>query len=117
VSYPERFSVGVHAYSDGETDANGNPVPVYDPPLDETGTPALVYGWAVTSTGEPEAGEPRVVTTLDLYAPPGFSVGAQDIIDLDRVGQCLVIGEVKDWSTGPFGWNPGVSVTLRKVAG
>lgn len=71
-------------------------------------------GWAPASSTEPEIG--RVEHDIDLYAPAGTVSGAGDVVDLPS-GQFEVVGEVLDWTKGPFGFSPGVVVQLRRVTG
>lgn len=90
----------------------------YTPPLDDPGTDVPVYGWAIPSTSNPElAGHPdRVSADGDLYAPPTFTPTPRSVIGLPS-GRYEVLGEVQDYNHGPFDWQPGSTVNLRKVVG
>jgi hypothetical protein len=115
---PLRHEVGLHSYSAGEIDAYGCTIPVYTPPRDSPGTAEKVYGWSLPLSIEPH-GEGRdniIVTDVELLAPPGFSVGPYDVVDLPD-GQYEVVGHPQDYGYGPFGFDPGVVVKLRRVEG
>lgn len=107
--------IGVHFYVGGEKNAYGIPAPVWQPPLNEPGTVQKVYGWAPKGSAETGPATPiNVVTTeLDLYAPAGFLIAPEDVIDLPE-GQFQVVGHPADYGTGPFGTSPGVVVTLKR---
>lgn len=118
--FPTPWSVGVHTFSDGGTDAHGNPIVTYTPPLSEPGTPVPVYGWFVPSSTEPVlAGHDRVIVDVQLLVPPGFPAGPRDVVDVPGgpAGQFTVVGYPEDYTHGPFGWAPGAVVNLRKVDG
>lgn len=113
--WPTPFTVGHHAYSAGGADPHRNP-PSYTPPLDENGTTVAVYGWSVPSSAEPKlAGHDRVTVDIELLAPD-FTPGPHDRIDLPD-GQYEVVGATQDYNTGPFDWQPGGVINLRKVDG
>lgn len=118
--FPTPHTIGVHVRSDGAEDELGIPAVVYTPPLDEPGAEALVIGWAVPSSTEPAvAGHDRVAVDVVLGVPPGFTLGAHDVVDLPYgpLGQYEVVGEVRGAEGNPFGWNPGGEVGLRRVEG
>ena len=78
-----------------------------------------VYGWAPAGTGEPfELAREPVTWDIDLYAPADFKPGPHDRIALP--GEALpfdIEGQVQDFSYGPFGFQPGVRIRLRRVDG
>lgn len=120
MSFPTPFTVGVHTRGADGTDAHGNSVSVYTPPLPEAGTAVSVYGWFVPSTTEPPlAGHDRVIVDVQLMVPPGFPAGPRDVVDLPEgpAGQFEVVGYPEDYTHGPFGWAPGAVINLRKVDG
>lgn len=94
------------------TDAHGNPVESWVPETD-----ARVYGWEVPRTAEPlKAGHDRVTVDLSMFVPPGFEVSAHDRVELN--GHTYeVVGEFEDAGNGPFRFNPGGTVQLRRVEG
>jgi hypothetical protein len=114
---PLTVEVGVHTYSAGQVDYNGIAAPVYTPPKDEPGAVRKVYGWQVPSSIERRnaVGE-LVITEVELFAPPGFSVGPSDLVDLPD-GQYEVVGHPLDYTHGPFGTALGVLVKLRLTEG
>lgn len=120
MNFPTPFTVGVHAYSSTSTDDYGRDVPLYTPAKNSPGTQHPVYGWATPVTSEPKiAGHDRVLVEVELFAPPGFTVGPHDLVDLPAApsGQFEVIGYPEDYSRGPFGFNSGLVVNLRRVDG
>lgn len=117
MTFPLRYTVGIHTMSTTGLDAHRNPAKVYTPPLDQPGTPVKVYGWSTPFTTEPKlAGHDRVIVDVELLVPPGFPSAPGSVIDLP-VGQFEVIGEIQDYTRGPFGWEPGGVVNLRRITG
>jgi hypothetical protein len=119
MAFPTPHTVGWHAWSEGPEDPHGNPTNVWTPPLDQPGTPTKVMGWQTSRTIEPN--ETRVQSDIDLLVPPGVTVGSpRDVVDipLDKSkGQYEVVGDMEDWTTGPFGYKPGAVVKLKRVTG
>lgn len=117
MTFPLLFEVGVHTYSPGSSDGYGGTEDTYTPPVGETGVTQKVYGWSAPRSEEPKvAGHDRVVVDVELLAPPGFQVGAHDLVDLPD-GVYEVVGQPEDYNHGPFGFTPGLVVNLRKVEG
>lgn len=122
---PTPFIVEHYTYSDGGTNAHGNPVAAYTPPLTSPGTPRKVAGWSAAATSEPAlAGHDRVVVDLELLVPKGFPARARDKIRLTDQpvgGLYEVVGDPRDFTASPFsgplgrGW--GYVLTLRRVDG
>lgn len=111
--YPTPYVVQRHAYRDGSSyDAHGNPVRGWDEPTD-----VAVYGWAAPTSTEPKlAGQDRVAIVLELFAPPGTAAQPADRFTVD--GELYdVVGEVEDYTHGPFGWRPGVVINLARWEG
>lgn len=79
--------------------------------------PVKVYGWEVPTTDEPNlAGHDRVIVDLLVLTPPSAAIGAHDrVVVMGR--EFEVIGEVEDAGNGPFGFDPGARVKLRRVEG
>ncbi len=111
MTYPTPYTIGWHTHSNSGTDANGNPVSVWTPALNATGTQVRVMGWAPTRTVEPD--EARAQADLDLYVPPSVTGGPKDVVDLPE-GAFEVVG-FEDWSKGPFGFAPGKVVKLKRT--
>ena len=121
MSFPARFTVGVHTFSEGAEDSHGIPEKVFTPPLDQPGAPHAVICWAPAGgDGEPKlAGHDRVVVDIEMAVPEGFPVGPRDVIDLPEgpQGQFEVIGYPEDANNGFHGWRPGLVVNLKRVEG
>ena len=111
-------TIGLHTYTGGDHDGYGIPAPSWEPALDEEGTEVEVFGWAPRSSTEGEGVGPNalVETELDLLAPPGTVIFAEDVVDLPE-GQFQVIGDPLDYGYGPYGYNPGIVVRLKQVWG
>jgi hypothetical protein len=120
MTFPTPNTVALHVRSGVGEDDHGNEIDVYTPPLDEPGTPHQVIGWSTPSSTEPLlAGHDRVVVDVELLAPPGFPAKPHDVIDLpdSPAGRFEVVGEVRDFTRGPFGFTPGGVLNLRRVEG
>ena len=108
---PRRI-VHVRRWTTGGLDAHNNPIEGWSEP-----EPIKVYGWEVPRTAEPlRAGHDRVIVDLSMFVPPGTEIDAHDKVVLqDR--EYEVVGEVEDAGNGPFGFDPGATVQLRRVEG
>lgn len=97
----------------GATDDHGNAVDTYEAThfLD-------AYSIAPAYSNEPfEAGREAVVTGLTVLAPkPDFDIDEDDLLVING-DDYSIKGEVADWNMGPFGFEPGISITLEKVGG
>ena len=107
-----RRQVEVLRWSTGGLDAHNNPIVGYAEP-----EPLMVYGWEVPRTAEPlRAGHDRVIVDLSMFVPPGTEISAHDrVVINDR--EFEVVGEVEDAGNGPFGFDPGATVQLRRIEG
>lgn len=104
--------ISVMRYVSGETDAHGNEVEAWSQPIS-----VKVYSIAPTTTAEPfQAGREAVVTGLQVLAPKGTEIGPYDRV-LVNGDEYTVEGDIADWSFGPFGWEPGISIQLERVKG
>lgn len=99
-------------YTEGVKDAHGNPVESWGPPRELS-----VFAVYPTSSTEPDnANRTTLVSTgLSVLAPP------MEIDPRDRFvwqGETWeVVGWPKDWTHGPFGWTPGIEISLRRTEG
>ena len=62
----------------------------------------------------------RVLWEIDLYVPRGVTSKPADVVDLPldgSIGQFEVVGEIEDFNHGPFGFQPGSVVRLKRVTG
>lgn len=106
-----RRSVEVARHAQSGEDAHGNPIEGWE------SEEVRVYGWEVPRTAEPLlAGHDRVVVDLSMFVPPGFEVSAHDRVVIE--GRTYeVVGEFEDAGNGPFVFDPGGTVQLRRVEG
>lgn len=112
--FPMPWTITVHEHTYGERDEYGERKDVY---LDRD---EPVMGWAPASAGtEPfEQGRRTVVADLDVYGPPGLSVKSLDEVTIpvgSASGRYKVEGDVEDFNHGPYGFTPGVRVSLTRV--
>jgi len=115
VTFPCMFEVGLHTCTEGLVlDDYGVLGAVFTPDRGEPGARYLVYGAA--PAGSTEKHEDRVIVDKELFVPPGFPATAYDLIDLPD-GQYQVIGQPADYGDGPFGFQPGSVLHLKKVTG
>lgn len=116
---PLRETVGLVKRGEDAVDSHGNPVPMW-----ADAEPVAVYGYGPRSAdGQAESyAQNRDVVTIGLtvYGPPEL---ASQVSPLDRFEVPLggdvyeVDGEIGDWNHGPFGWAPGVSISLKRIEG
>lgn len=111
--FPTPFTVLTHAVSEGADDAYGSPTKTW-----AAGVQQRVMGWAPASTDrEPvEVGRTVVVRDLDVFAPPEFAIGPHDRATIDGL-LYEVVGNPGDYTHGPFGFTPGIVVSLKRVEG
>ncbi len=100
------------AYAPTRRDSHGVPIDAWAPP-----EPLTVYAWAPTATTQPVDGNRRPITTeVDLLVPLPIPNGPRSHWILD--GQTFEqIGEVEDFTTGPWSGSPGGRIRLKKVTG
>lgn len=103
--------VGVRRHNTGAEDAHGNPIEGHGEPED-----LLVYAIAPSTSDEPQAGRNLVVTGYTLLAPPGTDIDPLDLIVIDGEDY-KVVGDYGDWTRGPFGYRPGVSISVQRAEG
>lgn len=111
------LTVGHRVYTPGATDAHGNAADAWAPAVD-----LKVFGVAPRSSDEPNAGRDEVVTGLSVLAPAGTVVGPLDLLVLGDdlpawSGEWKVVGDLADWTRGPFGFKPGVVIHLTRAEG
>ena len=75
-----------------------------------------VIGWRPKSTDDGGSAvlAGRVTTELYLLTDEGDWHDG-DIVTLPARGDFVVVGDVEDYTTGPFGFAPGYRVMLRRV--
>lgn len=106
-----RFTIQVERFVPGEEDAHGDLTDGWGPPVDRK-----VYGWATAGADQ----EIRPTGTgvdrdVDLYAPDA-DYSPRDRVTL-RGTVFRVVGWPEDYDTGPFGYEPGSRVNLKRVEG
>ena len=114
MTFPLAQTVQHLVYDGTQRDSRGNVIDSWADPVD-----VQVYGWHISNTHEPQiAGHDRVLVDAQVLTPPGFVPSPKDKFLLPgRDGEYQVIGETEDFNHGPFGWQPGNRVNLRKVTG
>lgn len=116
-TFPLRFRVGVRTLATDIEDAHGDPAITWSDPVDHP-----VYGWGPPGAGGSDHGEPklaghdRVIVDRELLAPPGFPAGPRDRVVFPD-GEFDVLGYPEDYTSGPFGYMPGLVVNCRRVEG
>lgn len=107
-----RKTVEVKRWVSSGFDSHNNPIEGWSTP-----EPVRVYGWEVPRTAEPlVTGHDRVTVDVSMFVPPGMDIAAHDRVILD--GRTFeVVGEIEDAGNGPFAFNPGATVQLRRVEG
>lgn len=111
LKFPTPWTVQVSHWSWGEPNKYGEREKVYSPPEDRK-----VFGWAPPGIEEEvfSANRDAVVQDLDVYAPPGFDIRADDRMVID--GETYsVIGDQRDFNHGPFGFAPGHAIRVKRV--
>jgi hypothetical protein len=106
-----RFTVGHKVYQEGATDAHGNPVDGW-----AASVPLAVFAIYPRFSEEPAPDRPLVVVGKAVLAPTGTTVGPKDLLVIDGE-DWKVEGEPADWTTGPFGFTPGVEIVLTRAEG
>lgn len=113
MTFPTPYTVQRIPWQSGGVDDHGNPIEGYGPPQD-----VGVYGW-----WSPQSDEHRpagVTVDVKVAAPPSFEISHRDRIVIPvgpNQGTFDVVGEVEDYTHGPFGWQPGIAVNLQRVEG
>lgn len=112
MSFPLAQTVHHRPYTGQSRNSRGNVVDTWADPVDVD-----VYGWWIPNTHEPQiAGHERVRIDAQILAPPEFAPGSKDLIVLP-VGEFEVEGGVQDYNHGPFDWQPGNVINLRRTTG
>ena len=113
MSFPLAQVVSHLAYVGQVRNDRGNLVDAWADPVE-----VPVYGWHTSATHEPQiAGHDRVLVDAQVLAPQSWRPSPRDKVTLPGFGEYQVIGETEDFNHGPFGWEPGNRVNLRKVTG
>lgn len=111
MAFPTAQTIGHAIYTPGTVDAHGNPTDTWASPVN-----VGVYGYGPRSdSNSAEPGGTQVITGLTVLAPM-FAVDPRDRFVV--AGKTYeVVGEVGEWDSGPFGYEPGMTVNLKRVEG
>lgn len=104
-----------HKAYTGSTDSDGYPTgDAYGAAVDR-----LVYGWYPLSSQLNPSMEydRRVITSKVVLVPDVSFYSARDKITLPGGDVYFVSEDVRDYTTGPFGFQPGGEIVIEKVAG
>jgi hypothetical protein len=109
-----------HAAYTGSTDTDGYPTgDGYGTPVDRD-----AYGWYPLSSQLSPAGEydRRVVTSKVVLVPDPSVFSARDQVILPGDANLsertyFVSEDMRDYTTGPYGYNPGGEIVVEKVSG
>lgn len=105
--FPTPNRVDYRAKVAGSVDSHGNPTQSWQAPVQRA-----VMGWgAPLSRVAKTAGVQALVVELQLYVPPDWTSDEGDLIIVGGKTYKQV-GEVEDWTHGPFGFAPGNVVNL-----
>lgn len=107
-------TVGHRVYTEGAVNARNDATFTWAPAVD-----VAVYGWApVSPTEEHDAGRNPVEIVLQLFGPADSlsAVGPRDRFVVDGATY-EVEGAVENFNSGPFGYEPGVRINLKRVEG
>lgn len=111
MAFPAAQTIGHAIYTPGTVDAHGNPTDTWASPVD-----VQVYGYGPPAVrAEAEPGGTQVVSYIEVLAPV-FPVDPRDRFVVASVTY-EVLGEVNDWTSGPFGYGPGMVIRLKRVEG
>lgn len=114
MSLPTPYTVQHEVYESDAEDSRGNAIDRWLPPV------ALeVHGWATPASDQEtfEPGRNAVERDLDLYAPGGTSASPRDRITIPGEGLFQVVGRHQDFTKGPWQWNAGVRINLKRTEG
>jgi hypothetical protein len=115
-----RYTIGHRRFESGATDAHGNPVRSWAPPVD-----LKVYALAPTASladTEPVPGRDAVMTLMSILVPAGADLGPHDRFVVDGV-EWEQEGEINDYTRSPFPMRAssyvrrGLVLNLKKVEG
>lgn len=112
MTFTAKYTLGIKQYQEGATDAHGNPVESWG-----SVTNVQVFSVAPTTSSEPfQSGREAIVTGLSVLAPTSVSVGPKDRVVWNSE-EYTIEGELADWTKGPFSFQPGIQINLKKVDG
>lgn len=104
-------TIGHLVFAKGAADAHGNPVQSWANPVD-----LKVYTVYPRTSTETVPGRDVVYEGLTVLAPSGTDFGPHDRV-LWNGDVYEVEGDLGDWTNGPFEWDAGISLNLKRVEG
>lgn len=113
VSLPLPYIVTRASLIEGSVDAHGNPVESWG-----ASVTVAVHAWAPPSADSAPitAGRDPVIRDLDLYAPAGTTGQPRDRWTVNGVAY-EQIGHPEDYAYGPWQWQAGVRINLKRWEG
>jgi hypothetical protein len=125
MAFPTPYTATRYPYAAGETDALGNAIDSWG---EAQSIP--VYGWAPPSADQMPSEQNRsaVVRDMDLLAPASVESTPRDHWVLPGIpptdcpqhpgAACFEqVGYAEDFTHGPFGWDAGLRINLKRVEG
>lgn len=109
---PTAQTISHLVWSAGAVDSHGNPVDTWAAPVD---VDVYYYGPPTRIPNDPEPGGTQIIHDIEVGAPT-FVVGSRDRFVIEN-RTYEVTGDPQVWDNGPFGYQPGMVVKLRKVEG
>lgn len=108
---PAPFTVQLSKWSYGPKDKYGERQKVWASPVDRS-----VYGWAPPGPDDEliSANRDAVVHDLDLYDPDDSAYSPDDLVTING-DEYRVAGGARNYDHGPFGFQPGGVVRLKRV--
>lgn len=108
---PLLWSVGVCTFQEGGRDSHGKPIQSWSDPVY-----VKVYGWSEPTLEEAAVlFHDREIVDLRVLVPAGFTVGSMDRVVVE--GDSYDVVGKSDFTHGPFGYQPGGVVNLRRATG
>jgi hypothetical protein len=105
------YTLGLKRRTTGTKDAHGNVIEGHADPVDWP-----VYAIAPSTSEEPGVDRLAVTTGLSVLAPLSTVPGPLDRVVIDGE-EWEIDGEVANYTRGPFGFTPGVVVSLKRAEG
>lgn len=113
MTLPTPYTVARLPFFEGEPDPYGDTRETWGSPQDVD-----IHGWAPPSPDSAPFEQSRgaIVRDLDLYAPTGTESAPRDhwLIEGTLYEQ---VGHAEDFTHGPFGFNAGLRINLKRVEG
>lgn len=112
MTFPARLTVQLAVFNGTGEDGLGNDAETWGRPEN-----VQVIQCVPSSTESTNGHSSRVVSDVDLFVPPGFSVSMRDRFTIPGFIGPLEVVAVEDHNHGFHGWTPGSVVKLKQVTG